>query len=494
MFGKSKMEYIIKTCSAENPQELQDLLNEMSMKGWELYSMHEIGDEDGSAQMSCIFMRELKSESNSNNDIINISDFKSQMEKMLSPKMTEYENCLEIQAKIRSKREEIDKIKAELDGEAPSSVLRKRLNDRMSAGLKKLTDLKGELNRATSPDLMYSKLHEEKLSIHLSEELLGFIDFEKESPDFEPLIAQTVKSRLNLTEEIGYIIPKVVFKDDENLNPYEFSIRIRGMEVFRSQVHPKYLMFYADELNLEGKIKNSINSVDEITGRKTIWIEKSKSKDFWQKGLTCAEYIAAALEFVAIRYVDDLLDYEDIDKYLDVVEKENEYIVDSLVPNVLMYSDIKYIMASLIKEKVSIKNITYVFEKINDFADEENKSDILNKLRLTFARQICKNYANEDGETISAFELSNKTYTQIVMGCDDSGDSLIRIDGEIAEKLAKKIKTKSKKLNIYEPKLIVPMEYRQIFFTLLSLYINNIVVLAQEELGCSYKLDSLGEI
>ena len=37
MFGKSRMEYVIKTCSAQNAQELQNLLNEMSMKGWELY-------------------------------------------------------------------------------------------------------------------------------------------------------------------------------------------------------------------------------------------------------------------------------------------------------------------------------------------------------------------------------------------------------------------------------------------------------------------------
>ena len=51
-----------------------------------------------------------------------------------------------------------------------------------------------------------------------------------------------------------------------------------------------------------------------------------------------------------------------------------------------------------------------------------------------------------------------------------------------------------KKLGIYNPRLVVPMEYRQIFFTLLNLYMNNITVLAQEELGCAYRVDSLGEI
>ncbi len=491
---KKRMEYVIKTCSAENAQELQNLLNEMSMNGWELYSMHEVGDdEEESAQLNCIFMREAKSENPSDSDIINISDFKSQMEKMLSPKLTEYEQCLEIQSKIRREKARINKIKAELEGEAPASVSRKKLNDKISAGLKELEDLKSQLNKATSPDLMYSKLHEEKLTIYLSEELLGFVDSDRDNSG-EELIAETVKSRLKLTERAGYIIPKVVFKDDENLNSCEFSIRIRGMEVFKAGVCPNYLMFYADELHTEHKIKNSINGVDAITDRKIIWVEKDKTKDFWQKGITPSEYIAKALEYVAVKYVDDLIDYEDIDKYLEVVEKENEFLIENIIPDLLTYADVKYLLTSLIKEKVSIKNITYIFEKINDFAEDGSKADILNKIRLSLSRQICSAYTNEDSETISAFELSEKTYSDLVLGCEEGEDSIISIDGELAEKLADKIIKKSKKLGIHNPKLIVPMDYRQIFFTLLSLYMNDITVLAHEEIGCSYKIDSLGEI
>ena len=491
MLGKNRMEYVIKTCPAENAQELQNLLNEMSMKGWELYSMTEVGGDDENTMLNCIFMREAKSEQSSG-DIISISDFKSQMEKMLSPKMTEYEKCLDIQRKIKQKREEINQVKAQLDGEAP--VSRKKLNDKISSGLKALDDLKGELNKATSPDLMYSKLHEEKLAIYLSEELLSFVDSDRDDFGDELLVAQTVKSRLDLTENLGYIIPKVVFKDDENLNPCEFSIRIRGIEVFRAVVYPEHLMFYADELHTEHKIKNSVTSEDEITGKKVVWVEKDKAKDFWQCSLSSSQYIAKALEYVAIKHVEDLLDYEDIEKYLDVVEKENPYLIENIIPDLLNYADIKYIMVSLMKEYVSIKNITYIFEKINDFADDGSKVDIINKIRLALSRQICSKYTNEDDVTISAFELSEKTYSDLVMGCDDSDQSIIKIDADFAEKMANKIKRKVKKLNIDVPKIIVPIEYRQILFTLLSLYMKNIVVLAHEEIGASYKLEIIGEV
>lgn len=241
MFNK-KMQYIIKTCSSDNVQELQNLLNEMSMNGWELYSMHEVETDEGII-CNCIFMSEADSDKDSESaDIINISTFKSQMEKMLSPKLSPYEICLEIQGKIKSQKDKIAKIKQELEGEAPASVGRKKLNDKISAGLKELEDLKQQLSKATSPEEMYSKLHEEKLAIRLSEEILGYVDPEQDISE-EELVAETVKTRLKLTEELGYVIPKIIFEDDENLNPYEFSIRIHGLDVFKSCVYPNYVMF-----------------------------------------------------------------------------------------------------------------------------------------------------------------------------------------------------------------------------------------------------------
>ena len=111
MFKNNKMQYVIRTCSSENVQELQNLLNEMAMNGWELYSMNEVEAEDG-YKFNCIFMSEAKNETGSDEgDVINISTFKSQMEKMLSPKLSPYESCVDIQSKIKLQQQKISKIK-----------------------------------------------------------------------------------------------------------------------------------------------------------------------------------------------------------------------------------------------------------------------------------------------------------------------------------------------------------------------------------------------
>lgn len=489
MYNKNKMQYVVKTCSGENAQDLQNLLNEMSMNGWELYSMQEVETEEGFIY-NCIFMTESKTSDNENADVINISTFKSQMEKMLSPKLTPYESCLEIQTKIRHQKDKINKIKLELDGANPTE--RKKLNDKISAGLKELEDLKVKLAKTTSPDVMFSKLREEKLSINLSEELLGYVDSDRDSQE-EELVAETVKSRLKLTEQIGYVIPKIVFQDDSTLNPFEFSIKVRGLEVFRSMIYPDYLMFYADDLKLSKKIKNSVYDVDKITGKKIVWIEKDKTKDFWYHGIMGSEYIARALEYIAVKYVDELLDYEDLDKYIQVVNEYNPFLIDNIVPDFLSLADLRFILSSLIREQVSIKDIIYVFEKINDYAEDSSKSDLLNKVRLALSGQLSKKYENEDG-IISVFELSEATVMEMLDNYEDDDNAIVKIDGEFAEKIATKLVKKSKKAGIDCPILLVPMEYRRMFFSLLSLYMNNIVVLAHEELSCNAKVEILDEI
>lgn len=491
MFNK-KMQYIIKTCSSENVQELQNLLNEMSMNGWELYSMNEVEADDG-FKYNCIFMSEVKNdEAGDNSDIINISTFKSQMEKMLSPQFSPYENCVDIQSKIKNQQSKISKIKKELEGEAPASVGRKKLNDKISAGLKELDDLRSKLSKATSPDVMYSRLHQEKLSINLSEELLGFVDSDCDIQE-EALVAATVKSRLKLTDELGYVIPKIIFKDDENLNPYEFSIKVRGLEVVRAMVYPNCTMFYTEDLHLDKKLKNSIYDEDIISGKKIVWVENSQTKDFWEKGMSGAEYIAKILEFVSIKYVDDLLDYGDVDKYVDVVSENNDFLVENVIPDFISMADLRFILTSLIREKVSVRDITYIFEKINDYAEDCPKSELLKKIRLALGRQICRPHANSDG-VISVFEVSEKTIDAFVPSFEEDEDYIIKIDGSFAEKLAEKIIKKSKQFDIDSPKVLVPMEFRHLFFTLLSNYLNDITVLTREEIGCNYPIEVITNI
>ena len=95
---------------------------------------------------------------------------------------------------------------------------------------------------------------------------------------------------------------------------------------------------------------------------------------------------------------------------------------------------------------------------------------------------------------ISLIEISSLIKLVKINLKSESEDAIIRIDAGFAEKLAEKIIKQSKQFEIDVPKLFVPLELRHLIFTLLSNYINNIVVLAREEIGCNAQVDIIAEI
>lgn len=492
MYKGIQMQYVIKSVPSDNTKALEDLLNEMSQAGWDLYSMHEVEADEG-YQYNCIFATEDSSEKETEeDDVVNITTFKSQMEKMLSSTLSPYESCKEIQAKIKEQRKKITKIKTQLEAqsEAPISKNRKDLNDEISKGLRELEELKQNLIKTISPESMYSKVRQEKLSIHLSEEALDLVNPDEGGV----LIAETVKVRQKLAEELGYITPKIMFEDDENLNSNEFSIKVRGIEAINSFVYPNYLMFFEDDLNLDKKQKGAIYSVDDITGKKIVWIEEKKTKSFWQKGIKPEEFVARLLEYTVIKNIDELLDYADINQYMEIVSEKNMFLIENVIPDFISVAELRYILANLLREEISIKDIVYIFEKINDFVDESSKEDLLDKLRLSLARYISKKISNGNG-VIQVLELSEKTY-QSLFAKLKSSDKIVRIEGEKVEKIANSILKKVKKYNIDLNNLIIlaPIEIRHMLFMILSQFITNIRIVAKEEIANDYTIEVLDEV
>ena len=493
MYKGLKMQYVIKSVPSNDTKALENLLNEMSNQGWDLYSMHEVENDEG-FQYNCIFATEASGEEGikEDEDVVNIMTFKSQMEKMLSSGFSPYESCKEIQQKIQEQRKKINKIKTQLEAqsESPVSKNRKHLNDDMSKAIKELDSLRQELIKIISPESMYSKISQEKLSIHLSEEIIDLVN-----PDMgAELISETVKIRQKFADELGYIVPKIMFEDDDTLNAYEFNIKIRGIEVIRSVVYPDYLMFYEKDLNLTKKPKDAITTIDETTGEKVLWIEKKKTKDFWQNGLNACEVIAKILEWIVIKNIDELLDYTDVNHYIDIVSEKNMFLIENIIPDFVSVAELKYILSNLLREKVPIKDIVYVFEKINDFSDEASKEDLYYNIRLSLSRFISESVSNKEG-IIQAFDLSEKT-SQKLFSEIKTEDSIVRVDGNKLEKISKAILKKAKQYNfgLENITIMVPLEVRHMFFMILSKFITNIKVIAKEEISSDYTLEIIDEV
>lgn len=483
------MQYVIKSVPTDDKQALENLLNEMSEAGWDLYTMHEVETEE-SYDFNCIFMREKQEEDNTDlDDIVNIKSFKYRMEKMLAAPSSPYASCKEIQLKISNQKERIKKIKSQLESENLSPNKKNQLNDQMSDELRQLDILKQSLVNEISPDTMYSAIKEEKFVINLSEEILDIISMEEN----DNLLSETVKIRQDLAEELGYVIPHIHFHNSDELLQNEFNIKLHDIEVFRTVVFPEYVAYYKDELK-GYKIKNDdILITDEITGKKLIWILKDKVKDFWQQGLSAVEYIGKAIKYIAVKEVSDIMDYNDVNKYVEKVIENNSFLVDNIIPDFITASDLKYLLTCLIREKVSVKNIVYIFEKINDYANEPTKDDLLDKVRLALSKHIIKDLAN-DGE-LKVIEFSEELLDKIyAFFKEDEEDTIIRIESKEVQEIADKIVKFAKNKKITKPVIVVPMDIRHMVFVIFSEFIQDLTVLAHEELVSDYDIKFVGKV
>lgn len=474
----SKTQYCIKSCPTDDSEQLQLLLNTMSEEGWELYTMHEAEGEEDSYQFNCIFVKEVFPE-DVTKDYSDYYGFTTKMERIMTAKQEPLDLCLDIQKKIKEQRAKIAKIKSLLDSTSEDS--RNQLNQEISVNIDQLENLKKKLFNCLSPDVMYRKIGEDKLTIMLSEELTELVD-----PDSEVnLLSKIVQVRQNLTEQLGYVIPEVKPKNGDCLQANEFVINIRGIQAIKSLCYPGYIMYFKDELNAPKLPKNSIKDTDPITGKKIVWIEEEKSKDFWAQGLDSNEYIARLLEYTVVKHVDEILDYSDINKYIEIVALKNLYLIENIIPDFISIGELKYLISNLIKERVSVKDIMYVFEKINDIAAEPSKDELLTSIRRAFARQITASRVDKNG-IINLIELSKKSLDDLCGKQDE--DNVVKIESSKIEKIVKNIKEKleEENISIKDVSIVLPSNIRQIGFLVFTKFIPEITVVAREEITTEY--------
>jgi flagellar biosynthesis protein FlhA len=487
MYKPTRSIYTIKTTPYNDNEKLEKLLNDMSLDGWEVYSLQELETDDG-VMYNCIFVKEVENDDDKLNENADLLNFKSKIERIINPELDPYELCVDIQKKIKEKRQRMAQVKALIDETSEDS--RSVLNDEISKLMTDLDELKKNLAKVISPDVMEQKLGEHKITLAISEELIDILDNDNEYN----ILSQIVLIRQNITDNLGFIVPKIKLEIDDSLDENEFAIKIRGIPVITSHAYLGHTMFFTNELKIEELPENSYKDKEAITGSDIVWIEEEKAKNFWAKGFDANDYISGLIEYAVTKYIDDIFDYSDINRYIEIVGNQNLYLVENIIPDYMSVAELKYILTNLIKEKVSIKDIVYIFEKINDFADETDKEELLERIRVSLSRQISKSVANENDNTIYAYELSAESINHFLG--DNQKDEVIRIDSSKIEDVVKNIKEKAEKFSPDEKEiiLIAPMKIRHLIYLILSQMISNIRVIAREELLFEYPLQILSAV
>ncbi|MBO6797371.1 flagellar biosynthesis protein FlhA [Maricaulis sp.] len=235
----------------------------------------------------------------------------------------------------------------------------------------------------------------DELKIELGYGLLPLIN----DVDGRKLTDQIKALRRSLAEEMGFVTPAVRIIDNMQLGNQEYSIRVKELEAGKGDLELNKLLVM-DPAGLP--IDMAGDHVKEPAfGLPATWIEESLREEASFRGYTIVEPAAVMvthLTEILRENMADLLSYAEVEKLIDKLSKEHKKLVEDIAPAQISRAGIQRVLQTLIKERISIRDLPTILEGIAEAsATTQNLDAIVEHVRTRLSRQICYSNRAPDG-------------------------------------------------------------------------------------------------
>lgn len=382
-------------------------------------------------------------------------------------------------------------------GSLSATVYAQRRQVRRAAEEQALTEPKVN---PSSPDMMYSLLEVDNLAIWVGRNLLDIADPARQGT----LVPEIASLRHQLTLNLGYILPSVRIMDAPSLNPNEYRIVIRDTTVSSSEAYPDRMLVlreYWDRIYSEPP-PGALPGWDSALQEPAYWIDPDYLEQIdWQYPATPAvRVITAHLAEVVRKNIDELLGKSDVKRVLEQAKQKDAQLVDSLVPGLISIGDLRRVFVNLLKERVSIRDVQYILERLEDLCAGIKDPDLLSeKIRITLGRQICLEFATSEKQIYSiAFHPTWERKLEESLQRVENNLVLI-LDPRQIQQLVTMISRASKRINERygrRPVLICGPGLRLPLYRLLEQFDPHVHILSYAELSPDFNvqvLETLGQ-
>jgi flagellar biosynthesis protein FlhA len=204
------------------------------------------------------------------------------------------------------------------------------------------------------------------------------------------LLARIRGIRRKLTQELGFLVQAVHIRDNLELGPNSYRIRLAGVSIGESVVHPDR------ELAINpGRVFGPLNGLttrDPAFGMEATWIEPSLREHAQSLGYTvvdAATVIATHLSHLIQMHAHELFGHEEAEQLLKNLAKTAPKLVDELVPKVLPLATVVRVMQGLLAERVPIRNVRAIVEALAEAGPRTQDTPLLiAAVRVALGRQI----------------------------------------------------------------------------------------------------------
>ena len=312
------------------------------------------------------------------------------------------------------------------------------------------------------------------------------------------LLDRVVMIRRQIALELGAVVPIIRLRDNIQLNPNQYIIKIKGIQVSEGEILFDHYM-----------AMNPGYVEDEITGIPTyepafhleaMWITESQRERAESLGYTVVDppsIIATHLTEIIKKHLDELLNRQDVQNLIDNIKETNKTLVDELVPKLLGVGDIQKVLQNLLREGISIRDLITIFETLADYAATSRDTDILTEyVRQSLKRAISSKYFG-DGDMTSVVTLDPKIEQMIMSSIKQTEQgAYISLDPAVTKQILKSTEIEIQKLENkgQAPIIITSPIVRMYFKKLTNDYFKDLIVISYNEIDSNIELKSVGVV
>lgn len=243
------------------------------------------------------------------------------------------------------------------------------------------------------------------LKLELGYGLLGLV---KEDASGTDRLTEQIKAlRRQLAVELGFVMPPVRILDNMQLEPNDYKVRIKEVEAGSGQIYANQLMVmdpYGNPIDLPGH-----HTTEPTFGLPATWIDPALRDEAELRGLSIIDpstVISTHLTEVLKANVADLLSYANVQTLLSGLPKDQQKLVEDIVPSQISVSGVQRVLQALLNERISIRDLSSILEGIAEIAGSgRSVQTITEHVRSRLARQICAANQGPDG-TLPLLTLS----------------------------------------------------------------------------------------
>jgi len=275
------------------------------------------------------------------------------------------------------------------------------------------------------------------LGLEIGYGLIGLVDA-KQGGD---LLNRIGVIRKQLAGELGIVVPPIRIRDNVQLRPNEYRIKVKGITVATFELMVDHLLAINPgfvEEKLEG-----FETRDPAFDLEACWIIPNLKEIAEAKGYTVVEpsaVMATHMTEVVRNATAEILSRQDVQHLVDTLKEDFPALVDSTIPELVSLGTLQKVLKALLKERVPVRDLATILETISDYITATKEPDVLAEyVRMALRRQITELYKDKDGK-INVFTIDPAVEQQLGESVQNTKQGLMLVlDPAMAEKLLERI-------------------------------------------------------